>query len=131
MPYYCDNTVNTNLYYFCRSGENSVGLANLNDLVWGLLSVKGETRSIIAHLHSTGIVRAQPRFRLSTFQLLAEQVVLSDHQLTVQLLVMSNLWNSGKDVSEQTKNPRDLLTQSVISIAFGLSAFLTFCVRLP
>lgn len=41
---------------------------------------------------------------------------------------MSNLWNSGKDVSEQTKNPRDLLAQSVISIAFGLSAFLTFCV---
>lgn len=41
---------------------------------------------------------------------------------------MAELWTTAKDVSEQTKNPRDLLTQSVISIAFGLGAFLTFCV---
>lgn len=74
-------------------------------------------------------VRAQPRLRRSTSQLLFEQAIISHHQPAVKLLkAMSSLWNSRKDVSEQTKNPRDLLTQSVISIAFGLSAFLTFCV---
>ena len=29
---------------------------------------------------------------------------------------------------DQTKDNRDLVTQSILSIAFGLSAFLAFCV---
>lgn len=29
---------------------------------------------------------------------------------------------------DQTKDNRDLVTQSILSIAFGLSAFLVFCV---
>lgn len=31
---------------------------------------------------------------------------------------------------DQTRDQRDLVTQSIISIAFGLIAFLTFCVRI-
>lgn len=33
------------------------------------------------------------------------------------------------DWKDQTKNPRDLGIQVVISVVFGLIAFLTFCVR--
>ena len=29
---------------------------------------------------------------------------------------------------DQTKNQRDIITQSVISVGFGLAAFLAFCV---
>lgn len=31
---------------------------------------------------------------------------------------------------DQTRDQRDLVTQSIISIAFGLIAFLTFCVSI-
>ena len=34
----------------------------------------------------------------------------------------------GGELRNQTDNQRDLETQAVISVALGLSAFLTFCV---
>ena len=44
---------------------------------------------------------------------------------------MADVWfnkDNNHKVDDQTKSPRDLITQSVISVAFGLIAFLTFCV---
>ena len=35
----------------------------------------------------------------------------------------------GNELRNQTDNQRDLETQAVISVALGLSAFLTFCVK--
>jgi hypothetical protein len=43
---------------------------------------------------------------------------------------MATFWATKDSVQygDQTKNQRDIITQSIISIAFGLSAFLAFCV---
>ena len=43
---------------------------------------------------------------------------------------MASMWtmDEGDQYRNQTKNQRDIQTQSVISVAFGLIAFISFCV---
>lgn len=59
----------------------------------------------------------------------------TDHSsisLTATCKAMENIYgnDTGNDyLRDQTENNRDLITQSAISIALGLSAFIAFCVR--
>ena len=103
-----------------------------NRIVWGHLRVIGlGERDTLAK--QAFVTEHDARFS-TKFNTHLNNRHLQNCPTTITYVIMADLWvydDGGPKVDDPTKNPRDLITQSIISVAFGLAAFLTFCVILP